>query len=385
MNRLVVLSDTARMGEVVCRRNGLIELIYAEDWRRRAGAFPLSCQMPLTRVIHPQEKFLPWVRGGVCEKGADDRRLFDLLSQRGDDILGGVRFVPVHRATEFGMVRGVKGGREEYLMRLDEAAFSARLDALTSARGTTVLYRDEKGWAVPRPPISTTHILKGFSCPERAENKHLCLCLARLSGLETVKSEIIRPGVLVVERFDRLESAFGLLRLHHESLYQAMGSRTGDTRKGEPDAVALYHFIKSVSDNPADPETFLSILAFHWAIGGITNPADHLALLHTQRQETLLGPLSGICAPAREIADHRLRLRIGGKARVGRIKRRHWYKLGAAINRTERAMDDLIGGLLDNVMIALHSDDFDRELSARDHPPALREVLIDHVKCCREN
>ena len=380
MDRLVVLSDLARVGEVIRRRNGLIELTYADDWRRGAGAFPLSCQMPLTRASHPQEKLLPWLRGLVGRKNAEGTRLFDLLSHRGDDLPGGVRFVPLHRATELEAVRGVKGVREGCLMRCDDAAFSAHLDAVTSAQGTIALYRDDRGWAVPQPPIPTTHILKGFSCPERAEHEHLCLCLARLSGVETVRSEITRPGVLVVERFDRFESAFGLLRLHHESLSQAMPAC-----KGRPDAVALYRLIQSVSDNLADPETFLKILAFHWAIGGTTNPADHLALLHTGAGETLLGPLSAVCsvAPAQEIADHRLRLRIGGKAKVGRIKRRHWHKLGAAINRTERAMNDLLGGLLDDVMIALHSDDFDRELSAFDHPPALREVLIDHVKHCQ--
>lgn len=383
MNRLVVLSDTARVGEVIRRRNGVIEFTYADDWRRSAGAFPLSCQVPLTRASHPQEKLLPWLRGLVGQKNAESTRLFDLLSQRGDDLPGGVRFVPLHRATEVVTGHSVNGGREGHLMRCDDAAFSGHLDALTSAQGTMTLYRDDRGWAVPQPPIPTTHILKGLSCPEQAEHEHLCLSLARLSGVETLRSEIIRPGVLVVERFDRFESAFGLLRLHHESLSQAMGGEI--TRKGGPDAVALYCLIQSVSDNSADPETFLKILAFHWAIAGTTNPADHLALLHTGAGETLLGPLSAICsvAPAQEIADHRLRLRIGGKAKVGRIKRRHWHKLGAAINRTEQAMNDLLGGLLDDVMIALHSDDFDRELSALDHPPALREVLIDHVKHCQ--
>ena len=384
MDRLVVLSDLARVGEVIRRRNGVIEFTYADDWRRGAGAFPLSCQMPLTRASHPQEKLLPWLRGLVGQKNAEGTRLFDLLSQRGDDLPGGVRFVPLHRATGLEAVCGVKGGREDALMRLGDAAFSARLDAVTSVQGTTALYRDDRGWAAPQPPIPTTHILKGFRCPERAEHEHLCLRLARLSGVETVRTEIIRPGILVVERFDRFESAFGLLRLHHESLSQAMGSEP--LCKGRPDAVALYRLIQSVSDNSADPETFLKVLAFHWAIAGTTNPADHLALLHTGAGETLLGPLSAACsvAPAQEIADHRLRLRIGGKAKVGRIKRRQWHKLGAAINRTEQAMDDLLGGILDDVMIALHSDDFDRELSARDHPSALCEVLMDHVKACQK-
>ena len=382
MDRLVVLSDLARVGEVIRRRHGMIEFTYADDWRRGAGAFPLSCQMPLTRASHPQEKLLPWLRGLVGRKNAEGARLFDLLSHRGDDLPGGVCFVSPNHTTE--VVCDVNGGREGHLMRCDDAAFSVHLDALTSAQGTTAFYRDDRGWAVPQPPIPTTHILKGFSCPERAEHEHLCLCLARLSGFETVRSEVTRPGVLVVERFDRFESAFGLLRLHHESFSQAMGGEPAC--KGRPDAVALYRLIQSVSDNPADPETFLKVLAFHWAIGGTTNPADHLALLHTGVGETLLGPLSAVCsvAPAQEITNHRLRLRIGGKAKVGRIKRRHWHKLGAAINRTERAMDDLLGGLLDDVMIALHSDDFDRELSALDHPPALRAVLIDHVKQCQK-
>ena len=387
MDRLVVLSDLARVGEVIRRRNGVIQFTYADDWRRRTGAFPLSCQVPLTRASpHPQEKLLPWLRGLVGKKNADGTRLFDLLSQRGDDLPGGVRFVPLHRATEGTTGRGVKDGREDNLTRCDDAAFSAHLDALISAQGTTALYRDDRGWAVPQPPIPTTHILKGFSCPERAENEHFCLHLARLSGLDTVTSQIIRPGVLVVERFDRFETAFGLLRLHHESLYQAMGLRHTCARKGGPDAIALYRLIQSVSDNPADPESFLKVLAFHWAIGGATNPADHLALLHTGAGETLLGSLSAVCsvAPAQDIADRRLRLRIGGKAKVGRIKRRHWHKLGAAINQTERAMDDLLSRFLDNVMIALHSDDFDRELGVWDHPSALREVLIDHVKGCQK-
>ncbi|WP_343561172.1 HipA domain-containing protein [Kiloniella sp. b19] len=429
MSTLLVLSDLGPVGRLERRRNGLLQFTYDEQWRLMEGSFPVSCRMPVTRALHLQEQLLPWLRGLISENRAQlddwctrlklDAKalhssppvLFDFLSKTGTDLAGALSFIPLRRA------RQIKGpvpaeSREAFLKRFDKKALSSRLDALADKPGTarltedkdffclsgaqpkTALYRDKRGWALPQGPVPTTHILKPPALPYDglAENEHLCLLLARLSGLEAASSEILKTSsgqsVLAVERFDRLESTAGLLRLHQEDLCQAMGY--GPEHKyeldGGPSAVALYSFIKDVSDNPADPDNFLKALAFNWAIGGIDNHARNHALLLAHGHQTLLAPLYDLIsiAPYKDIEKRRLSLHIGNKIKIGRINRRQWHKLAAAINLTEDAIDQLVSGLLNNLLSALKGDVFDREVTRLDHKVGftLRDELIKHTEKC---
>ncbi|MGA7631477.1 MAG: HipA domain-containing protein [Terriglobales bacterium] len=100
--------------------------------------------------------------------------------------------------------------------------------SLAGAQPKTALLLEGRRWGVPSGRTPTTHILKPPTgeWDGHAEIEHFCLLLARASGLVVPNSSVRRfraEIAIVIERYDRIRSSDGWLRVHQEDMCQALG------------------------------------------------------------------------------------------------------------------------------------------------------------------
>ncbi len=127
----------------------------------------------------------------------------------------------------------------------------------------------------------------------------------------------------MTERFDRLVTPAGVVRVHQEDGAQALGvePRRKYESEGGPTAGALGALIRSVSSAPADDTfRFAQALVFNALVGGTDAHARNYALL-LGREEVRLAPLFdlnswGAFGP---LPTARPAMSIGGESRVGAL------------------------------------------------------------------
>jgi len=356
---LAVYED--RVAATVVRRGDRLSLEYDPAWRRE-GAFPLSLSMPLAKATHGHdvvEAFLTNLlpdNARVLEAwgrrfGVSSRSPFRLLAHVGEDCAGAFAFVRPDRLEDFvesvGEVEWLTEGDLEARfaeLRVDASAWRRPSDhgqfSLAGAQRKIALLRRDECWGIPSGRTPTTHILKP-PIPEfdgHVDNEHFCLALARALGLPAARSRIERFGdelAVVVERFDRVDTAGALRRLHQEDLCQALG--VSPERKyqndGGPTPRAVAERLRRHSTAPVeDLGVFRDALLLAWLIAGTDAHAKNYALLHGAGGRVRLAPLYDLASalPYPHLDRRRLKLamKIGGSYRLSNIGRRDLARLG---------------------------------------------------------
>lgn len=378
-DRLIALLGGRAVGEVVQSR-GKLELRYDSTWTRDSTAYPISVSMPLARDVHPDEVVHPWLEGLLPDSdvvlrswarqfGASARNPFSLLTHVGEDLPGAVQLLTPERAKASAESDGT-------IMWLDEADIGERLRglienqaawrsagdtgyfSLAGAQPKTALLFREGRWGVPSGRIPTTHILKppvleGLDHLE--VNEHLCLRLAGALGIPAANSTVKRfdgQSTLVVERYDRVLTSDGFVRVHQEDFCQALGvsPRSKYENEGGPTVTAIVELLRDHSASPsADLERLVDTLALYWAIGATDAHAKNYSILMAPGSLIRLAPIYDVLSvlpyPERFYSPTaKLAMRIGGEYRLGHIARRHWERLareasldpGAVLERATR-------------------------------------------------
>jgi serine/threonine-protein kinase HipA len=141
-------------------------------------------------------------------------------------------------------------------------------------------------------------------------------------------------AAIVVSRFDRVEHAGRLRRVHQEDFCQALA--ISPTRKyqneGGPSPEAIVDVLRTHSSAPArDVDTFIDALAFNWLIAGTDAHAKNYALLFGNSGRIRLAPLYdlGSALPYSSLRPDKLTLamKVGNTYRLRDIRRHHWEKL----------------------------------------------------------
>jgi serine/threonine-protein kinase HipA len=359
---LVVLIGDDEIGRVTRDRSQRPVFTYAERWRQSRHACPLSLSMPLARREHGHRTVDPFLWGLlpdndiIVERWArrfqvSARNVMDLLAHVGEDCPGAVRFVRPDRLPE---LPAEGRGTVEWL---DEAAVAARLRelsrdvsawrrsddvgqfSLAGAQPKTALLRDGKRWGLPSGRMATTHILK----PGIAEldgfvlDEHFCLALAHALGLTTARSTVERfedQVVVVVERYDRVRTPDGVLRVHQEDACQALGVPPSAKYQadGGPGPAAIAGVLRERA--PAeDLHAFVDALAYSWLIAGTDGHAKNYSLLIGAGGRARLAPLYDLASVlpyhGADVRKQKLAMKIGGKYRLSEIGAHQWAKLGA--------------------------------------------------------
>jgi serine/threonine-protein kinase HipA len=378
-SELRVLLAGVEIGEVRRTRQGTLTLVYDERWRHADDAYPLSLSMPLAARTHGHATIEAFLWGLLPDNTAvlerwgrhfhvSPRNPFALIAHVGEDCAGAVQLVPPERVPAL-----VSSTRREVawltesdvaerlrILRGDHAAWRLARDtgqfSLAGAQPKTALLFERGRWGIPSGRTPTTHILKPptGAFHGHVENEHVCLELARALGLPTVDSRVRRfddEVAIVLERYDRLRTPAGWIRVHQEDMCQALAipPQRQYQNEGGPGARAIVELLRTHSTSPApDIDTFLDALIFNWLIAGTDGHAKNYALLHAPGR-VRLSPLYDIASalPYSELDQRRLKLAmsVGDKYRLDSVGPRQWTKLAAAVHVDANALVTRIRGL----------------------------------------
>ncbi|MGE3622790.1 MAG: type II toxin-antitoxin system HipA family toxin [Bdellovibrionales bacterium] len=362
ISELIVLLSDQEIGRVRQDRRGRLKFVYDETWRGARGAYPLSLSMPLAASEHPHDVIDAFIWGllpdneQVLERWAKKfqvsaRSAFALIAQVGEDCAGAVQFVRPERSDA---LMNAGPGDIDWL---DEANVAARLKvlredhsawrrpddtgqfSLAGAQPKTALLLQDGKWGVPSGRIPTTHILKPptGAFDGHAENEHFCLALAQTLGLPVASSTVMHfedEVAFVTERYDRLVTDRGILRVHQEDMCQALG--VPPTRKyeneGGPGVSTVVNFLQENSGAARDDvETFIDAVAFNWIIGGTDAHAKNYSILIGSGGRARLAPLYDMASilpyDDYDMMKVKLAMKLGGKYRIRDISARSWDRL----------------------------------------------------------
>lgn len=360
---LVVLMDGVVAGTLSRRSSGL-QFVYANGCSDLAT--PLSLSMPISRAMHPDASVTPWLWGLLPDDPDVLRRWgrefevpanspFSLLATPiGEDCAGGVQFASFERAEQLlandGEIRWIDAlevGERLKALRSDRASWLGPALtgqwSLAGAQAKMALRRVDGRWGETSGVEPTTHILKPAIMLEDYElNEHLCLAAARMAGLPTAHSQVLEFGdqiALVVERYDRIEVAGRLRRVHQEDLIQALGFHPSQKYQadGGPGVAQIGElFSKQLSGDRAEDaaKRFADALAWNWIIGGTDAHAKNYSLLLSGR-DVRLAPLYDIASilpyPDVYLPKLKMAMKLGGRYDIRAHSRDTWVKVASEL------------------------------------------------------
>lgn len=334
---------------------------YDPTWRDDPAAFPLSPRLPLGAAWHAADELAAFfanllpegeaLRVLLRERRLRERDLYGQLAACGEDLGGALSLgeagekatpywqpITADELTERLTTPGAPLLVRDRRLRLSLAGVQDKLALRLDADGV---------FSLPLGGAASTHILKAPLVP-RDEFRHaveaeaLAMRLAVACGLPTAEVEIRRFGVdvLVVRRFDRIESAEGVRRLHQIDGCQLTG-RVPDRKyekDGGPGWAELLAAVDRWAAVPAKARLhLLDGLIFHFLVGNADAHAKNHAWLVEAGGRLQPAPLYDVLPTGLwPRLDDRLAMAIGGEDRPAWIRSDHWRRFAeqAAINLT---------------------------------------------------
>jgi len=361
VTHLVVLMNGIEAGRLDYEQ-GRLSFTYDSGWRGRRGSIPISLSMPLTAASHTGAKVSAFIWGLLPDNEliiqewarrfqVSARQPFGLIGAVGEDCAGAIQFVTPDR------VETILSGALDGIEWLSTADVAERLAGLRTNRGAwrrpgdggqfslagaqpkIALAQQDGRWGIPTGRTPTTHILKPPSSDleAHAENEHFCLSVLRRLGLPVAQSYVQHfeeEVAIVIERYDRLATQQGIIRIHQEDFCQAL-SVPPDRKyqnEGGPGLRDIISLIREVSQAPQeDVATFVDTAIFNWIIGGSDAHAKNFSLLLSGGGRARLAPIYDVSsilpyAPQVQFQDVKLAMKIGGEYRLSDIGLRHWKR-----------------------------------------------------------
>jgi serine/threonine-protein kinase HipA len=156
---------------------------------------------------------------------------------------------------------------------------------------------------------------------------------AAISTLEVIGD----VPVIIVERYDRVRRAQGVLRVHQEDMCQALG--VNPLRKyqsdGGPTIKHIMGLLLDSADRTVDRDRFMRAQALNFVIAGTDAHARNYSIVYRPGGAFRLAPLYDVISDLPYAADRRessLAMGIDGRRVLKEIAPRHWETLSAAVN-----------------------------------------------------
>lgn len=377
MKSLVVYLHEQEVGRLEQDASGRLGFAYAPDWLTDPEAVPLSQSLPLRPEPFDHRATRPFFAGLLPEGSARERVArvlgtsprsdFALLARLGAECAGAVSLLPPGEKPN----KSSLSGSPEAYKTLSESELAELLDclpkrpllagergvrlSLAGAQDKLALGRQADGsWTLPLDGAPSSHVLKTGIHPfqDTVVNEAFCLELSQRLGIPAARSEVERIGsheVLVVERYDRVMTADGLLRrLHQEDVCQALGVVPEDKYEvdGGPSLARIFDLLARVARRPApDRLRLLDAVAFDLLVGNHDAHGKNFSLLTTDRGIELAPRYDVLSTAAYPELSDRLAMKIGRQDRPDRLFPRHFERLatdaGLAPPQALRRLADL--------------------------------------------
>lgn len=387
MSELVVALGGREAGTLTRSRSGSLSFTYAAH--HVSATVPLSPSMPIREQTYRGSVVESYfagllpdddaVRGRWAARFGVADRTFDLLAHMGLECAGAVQLVapdkidqlnapaalePVGRADIGARLARMRAGQQESWTQPDEHW------SLAGAQAKFTLTRVGGQWSEARGSAATTHILKpGISAMRhQAVVEFATMQVSRRLGLSTAEvtlEDFAGEIALVVRRFDRVERAGSIRRLHQVDLCQASGVHPRDKyeSRGGPSGAQLASLIRRTSTRPeADLRAFSDALVFNFLAAAPDGHSKNMAMLFAGAQARL-APLYDLATGApydRRDADTTAAFSVGGVRRFGEAYAKHWRRhardLGLAEDERLRRVKDLAERLPDAFHDVLTND-----------------------------
>lgn len=420
---LLAIADGRLMGEVVWSKNRLL-FRYDSGWQSDKKAFPLSLSMPLVVQEHGHAAVEAFLWGLLPDNDAvlerwgrrfkvSARNPFRLIEHVGEDCAGAVQFARPNRLDD---LLGESSGKPavkwlspddltERIALLVRDAAASRLGgdtgqfSLAGAQPKIALYRDAKTgrWGIPEGRTPTTHIMKPSTgaFEGQIENEHFCLRLAMELGFPTAGSWLVQSGeipVIVIERYDRLEKAGRMKRVHQEDFCQALACRPQNKyqNQGGPSAKAVAELLRIHSSAPEDDvHRFVDSLILNWLIVGTDAHAKNYSLLIGASSKVRLSPLYDLASSLpypKQIQPRKatLAMKIGREYRAHNIGKQEWENCARELRLSPNELIGRIAGLADRLPGAAERTGGELIHAGMEHPviPELIESIAKNAKRC---
>ena len=337
--------------------DGAARLTYDADWVNTDGAYPLSLSLPLRGEPYEDERVARWLNG-LLPYGALRRDLearfeerfedasgpFALLARLGGDAPGAFRFTEPGAAPPglrpVADLGALAEGCDASPLMLETDGVSHTLAEQDGERIPVCLIDEGAGATVAIALFGapSTHIL--WLEPKRAmgalENKAFHLALGGAVGLPVSGFRAMSGGgrrMLAVLRDDRERREKGWVRLHRETVAQAMGAEPDQRYGREPGPFSDLESIFLWADGAMEARERLKLLdafLFNALIGA---PDAHLLRYAIRlHPKPALAPLTELAGPGlTPPKERRFAQRIGGAARwPERITAEQWRGFAAA-------------------------------------------------------
>ncbi|EJC79894.1 HipA domain-containing protein [Rhizobium leguminosarum bv. trifolii WSM2297] len=341
-------------GQFMQDRHGDIGFVYARAWLDDDKTLPLSASLPKRAERFSRRECRPFFAGLLPEEnqriaaaqalGVSPANDFALLDHLGGDVAGALQLLaegqlpaqtgPIANRQpapldEAGIVRVLEALPMRPLLAGEEGL---RL-SLAGAQSKLPVVLVDGRIELPLPGQATTHILKPPIARFKAttENEAFVMRLAAAIDLDVAAVEpryVQERPFLLVERYDRLRDAVGLVRrIHQEDFCQALGvpPETKYASEGGPTFKDCFELLRRISARPAvDVLKLLDAAIFNLIAGNADAHGKNFSILYDSqgpRLAKLYDLLSTVIYPELSL---KLAMRIGKRATLAEMDAEGW-------------------------------------------------------------
>ncbi len=316
---------------------------------------------------------------GVQRETAEQRHrvdpgdTFTLLAAIGWECAGAIAVMPEGRMPATGRhepmtTAGVAARIDAAPGIVDDIDLSVRL-SLGGAQEKLLWRRIDAGWALPLDGALSTHILKPEPArwPGLATAEAWTLAAAAIvtpAAIAEILTGDHRP-TLVITRYDRVETADTIERLHQEDLCQLLGLSPNakyanpgpNPGAGDPSLERLASILLArAADPPRELVRLLEQTVVNMALGNADAHAKNHSVIHRDGTATLAPLYDASPTMAFLPQQDKASMRIGGAVRMDRITRGHLVREARSWGIPEavarRTVDDTLAQLRDAMAAA---------------------------------
>ena len=345
---------------------------YDEVWLT-TSRIPLSLSLPLRTEPYLDDESHPFFANLLPEEkmraiiarnlGVSLNNDYGLLEKIGGDCAGAVSLYPALNESlrEPGTYRQLSLDElnaivEELPKRPLLAGEKGIRLSLAGAQKKLPVYYDEEYFHLGLGDAPSNYIIKPpiEDLDGTVENEAFCMALAQVAGLDVPRSFIHQhsdaPRVFVVKRYDRIETAEGIRRLHQEDFCQALGipPEFKYEAEGGPALASSFKLLRHASIRSGkDVLSLLNWVIFNYLIGNSDAHGKNISLL--------LLPEGPVLAPFYDLISTRiyahyglasgLAMKIGGASDPDTLQKKHWEQFAEEVGIKPRLVLNRVADL----------------------------------------